>query len=187
MLSNVGGQLHALLTSPVFLACVCSWLCAQFLKTIIKLLSGRVNTFGELIELMFWQTGSMPSAHSAVVACVSTCVGFRSGIDSDIFIVSFILYFITIRDALGVRRSNGVQAHRLNEIVDLLNNFLGGVKIPRRSGKPLAEPHAERPIKPVPPRPKLGNVKEVNGHTPLEVFVGSLLGIIIGITFSVFH
>lgn len=166
MLSSAGGQLHALLTSPVFLACVFSWLCAQFLKTVIKLFSGKVHSLFELFELMFWQTGGMPSSHSAVVSCVCTCVGFRSGVDSDVFIVSFILFFITIRDALGVRRSNGVQAQRLNQIISLLN----GRKKQRDEEKS-----------------SLASVKEVNGHTPMEVFVGSLLGLFIGIAFSVLN
>ncbi|MBR1614699.1 MAG: divergent PAP2 family protein [Treponema sp.] len=179
MLSSAGGQLHALLTSPVFLACVFSWLCAQFLKTVIKLFSGKVHSLFELFELMFWQTGGMPSSHSAVVSCVCTCVGFRSGVDSDVFIVSFILFFITIRDALGVRRSNGVQAHRLNQIISLLN----GRKKQRddvSSGKPDAEQSDEE-------KSSLASVKEVNGHTPMEVFVGSLLGLFIGIAFSVLN
>ena len=180
MLSSAGGQLHALLTSPVFLACVFSWLCAQFLKTIIKIFSGKVHSLFELFELMFWQTGGMPSSHSSVVSCVCTCVGFRSGVDSDVFIVSFILFFITIRDALGVRRSNGVQAHRLNQIIRLLN---GKKKVPD-------EPAPEQPLPdehPVDDKAPLDSVKEVNGHTPMEVFVGSLLGIFIGIAFSVLN
>lgn len=166
MLLTASGHLHALFTSPTFLACIFSWLCAQFLKTIIKLFSGNIHSLGELFELMFWRTGSMPSSHSSVVACVCTCVGFRSGVDSDVFIVSFILYFITIRDALGVRRSNGIHARRINEIISFL--------LPKI--KTQLDKTDEIPLK---------DVKEVNGHTPMEVFVGSFLGLFIGIAFSV--
>lgn len=159
MLSNVGLHFQALLNSPVFLACVFSWLCAQFIKTIIKLFSGSVRSISELFELLFWRTGSMPSSHSSITACLCTTIGYRSGIDSDIFILSFVFYLVTIRDAVGVRRANGMQARRLNEIGEILKKkelFLDFKK-----------------------------VKEVNGHSPMEAFVGSLLGFFIGIAFCV--
>ena len=176
MLSNVSVQFHALLTSPAFLACVSSWLCAQFLKTVIRLFSGNVHTLSELFELMFWRTGGMPSSHSAVVACLCVCVGFRSGFDSDVFVVSFILFFITIRDALGVRRSTGIQAKRINEMIGVISSFFG-----KRRGRAVEEPPSLEDG-----AVRLEAVKEVNGHTPMEVFVGSLFGFFIGVAFSVF-
>lgn len=162
MLSNVGLKLQALFASPVFLACVSSWLCAQFIKTVIKLFSGKVHSLRELFELLLWRTGSMPSSHSSTTACLCTSIGYRSGIDSDIFILAFVFFLVTIRDAVGVRRANGRQARRLNEICTLLNesNLTGESK-------------------------KLERVKEVNGHSPMEVFVGCLLGFFIGIAFCV--
>ena len=166
MLSSAGGQLHTLLTSPTVLACVFSWLSAQFLKTIISLFRGRVRRFVDLFELMFWRTGGMPSSHSAVVSCVCICIAFRSGFDSDVFALSFVLFFITIRDALGVRRANGIHAHRINELVDAENS---------RSENEIEEK----------PQKKLRRLKEVEGHTPMEVCVGCLLGAFIGTAFSV--
>ncbi len=163
MFSVAGGHLHTLLTSPTLLACVFSWLSAQFLKTIISLFRGRVAKLSDLFELMFWRTGGMPSSHSASVACVCVCIGFRSGLDSDVFILSFVLFFITIRDALGVRRSNGTHARRINELVDSANS--------------AKSENADKKL--------LRRVKEVDGHTPMEVCVGSLLGAFIGIAFSV--
>lgn len=144
-----------------------SWLCAQFLKTIISLFKGRVRRLADLFELMFWRTGGMPSSHSSVVACVCTCIAFRSGIGSDVFILSFILFFITIRDALGVRRANGIHARRINELVDVVNSLDGA------DGRNQAL------------RGQLRRLKEVEGHTPMEACVGSLLGAFIGIAFSV--
>lgn len=148
-----------LLGSPVFLACVFSWLCAQFIKAVIKLFSGKVRSLRELFELLFWRTGSMPSSHSSITACLCTTIGWRSGIDSDVFILSIVFYLVTIRDAVGVRRANGMQARRLNEIGDVMREkgLLDGFK----------------------------RLKEVNGHSPMEVFVGSLLGFFIGTAFCV--
>ena len=159
MLLNAGVQLQNLLGSPVFLACVFSWLCAQFIKTVIKLFSGNVHSLSELFELLFWRTGSMPSSHSSITACLCTTIAYRSGFDSDIFILSLVFYLVTIRDAVGVRRANGMQARRLNELGEILKN------------KGLYDDFKK--------------LKEVNGHSPMEAFVGSLLGFFIGIAFCV--
>ena len=151
-------QLKLFFTYPIFLAGLCSWLSAQFIKTIINLFYGRIHSFGELIENMLWRTGGMPSSHSALVASMCTTVGFRNGINSDIFFISLVFFFVTIRDAFGVRRSSGIQAQKLNEI-----------------GKKLEEKEIVEKFKPM---------KEVNGHTPLQVMLGVFLGFLIGLSFS---
>jgi hypothetical protein len=158
MNSTIREQLQLLFSSPVLLACVFSWLSAQAIKTCIKLFSGKIHGIGELLELLIWRTGSMPSAHSALVSALCTSIGFRSGLDSDIFILSACFFFVTVRDALGVRRASGIQARKLNEI-----------------GKTLEEKQIS----------EYKQIKEVQGHTPLEVIVGCLLGFFIGIAFSV--
>ena len=159
MFSNAGTQIQILLKSPVFLACVFSWVSAQFIKTVIKILTGKVHSVKELLELLFWRTGSMPSSHSAVTACVCTCIGFRAGINSDLFILTFVFYVVTIRDAVGVRLASGIQAKRLNEVGEILKK------------KGIYDDFKK--------------LKEVNGHTPLEVFIGSVLGFFMGVAFSV--
>ncbi|MBQ3670210.1 MAG: divergent PAP2 family protein [Treponema sp.] len=159
MFSNAGTQIQILLKSPVFLACVFSWVSAQFIKTVIKILKGKVHSVKELLELLFWRTGSMPSSHSAVTACVCTCIGFRAGINSDLFILTFVFYVVTIRDAVGVRLASGIQAKRLNEVGEILKE------------KGIYDDFKK--------------LKEVNGHTPLEVFIGSVLGFFMGVAFSV--
>lgn len=150
-------SIKLLVASPVFLSCVASWLCAQFMKTVIALCYGRIHTLGELAEMMLWRTGGFPSSHTAAVSGLCTTVGFRSGVTSDLFMLSFCFLFVTVRDALGVRRANGIQARRINEI-----------------GKALRE-NKIADYKPI---------KEVNGHTPIEVFAGLGLGISIGLAFS---
>ncbi len=158
MLSVAGTQLRSLLTNPVFLACLFSWFSAQFIKTVIKLFAGQVRNIKELFELLIWRTGGMPSSHSALVSSLSTSIGIRSGLNSDIFILSFCFAMVVIRDALGVRRASGVQARVLNEIGASLDN------------KNILT------FKPI---------KEVHGHKPLEVLIGCFLGIFIGIAFTI--
>lgn len=157
-LPSYGLQLIMFLTNPIFLACFFSWLGAQFLKTAINLIYGRVHSFSELIELMFWRTGGMPSSHSALVTTLSTTIGFRNGFHSDLFILSLALFFITIRDAFGVRRSSGIQAATINHI-----------------GQKLKEKQIDENYKPI---------KEVHGHTPMEVLCGIFFGFFVGLAFS---
>jgi len=157
-MTNAREQLHIFFTNSVLLACIFSWLSAQLIKTLIKLFSGRVHSIKELFELLFWRTGSMPSSHAALVASLCTTIGFRSGIESDVFILSIGFFLVTIRDAVGVRRANGIQARVINEIGKML------------SEKGLMD------YKPI---------KEVQGHTPMEVLIGCLLGFAIGLAFSV--
>ncbi|MCI5522523.1 MAG: divergent PAP2 family protein [Treponema sp.] len=151
-------QLTLFITNPVLIACIFSWLSAQLIKTLIKLFSGKVSSLSELFELLFWRTGSMPSSHSALVSCLATTIGFRCGVDSEIFILSLGFFLITIRDAVGVRRASGIQAKVLNKIGHLL------------AQKGIIE------FKPI---------KEVQGHTPAEVFIGCVLGFFIGLAFCV--
>lgn len=156
---NLKEQLHLFFSQPAFFACLFSWLSAQLVKTLIKLFSGKVHSLKELFELLLWRTGSMPSSHSALVATLCTTIGFRSGVNCDVFILSLGFYLVTIRDAVGVRRANGLQAAMLNKI-----------------GRLLAAKNIIEEVKPI---------KEVQGHTPAEVIIGSLLGFFIGLAFSV--
>lgn len=153
------GKLLTFFTHPIFLSGLFSWLGAQFLKTIINLIYGRISTFKQLLENMVWKTGGMPSSHAASVAGVCTAIGFRNGFTSDIFMLSLLLLFITMRDAVGVRLSSGIQAHKLNEL-----------------GKELKEKSTIDEYKPI---------KEVNGHSPLQVICGTILGVLIGLSMSV--
>ncbi len=96
----------------------------------------------------------MPSSHSAVVTSLSTMIGKEYGIDSAIFAISLIFAFIVMYDAAGVRRAAGKQAKILNKIVETPG--LTGVEVSER-------------------------LVEVLGHTPIQVLVGALIGIVVGI------
>lgn len=100
------------------------------------------------------QAGGMPSSHTAVVVSLTTMVGKSEGITSPIFGVSLIFAFIVMYDATGVRRAAGKQAKILNKIVNTPG--LTGVEVSEK-------------------------LVEVLGHTPIQVFVGALIGVIVGL------
>lgn len=97
-------------------------------------------------------SGGMPSSHSSTVMALSTAVGLLHGWDSILYGVSFIFSVIVMYDASGVRQSVGKQAIILNTILDDLYQH-----------KPIRE---ER-------------LKELVGHTKVEVLAGAILGIFI--------
>ncbi|MCQ2597419.1 MAG: divergent PAP2 family protein [Treponema sp.] len=151
-------QIKLFFSSPVFLAGVTSWFLAQFIKTVINLIYGKVHSFVDLVSLLVWKTGGLPSSHTALVTSVCTTVGFRSGITSDLFMLCVCFLMVTVRDAVGVRLSSGRTAQKMNKV-----------------GRELKENEVISEYEPV---------KEVNGHTPLEVLLGFLLGLFIGVAYS---
>lgn len=98
--------------------------------------------------------GGMPSSHSAVVICLATMIGKTEGFDSTIFALALIFAIVVMYDAAGIRRAAGKQASLLNKIINT----------PGLSTLQVQE-----------------KLVEVLGHTPTQVFVGALIGIIVGI------
>ena len=93
-------------------------------------------------------SGGMPSSHSAMVSSIAVAVGMRDGWTSSAFYVSIVLAMIVMYDSTGVRQAVGRHAV-------ILNRLLSGLNEDRQDEK----------------------IKEMLGHTPFEVFVGSCLGI----------
>lgn len=102
----------------------------------------------------FVGSGGMPSSHSSFVTSLATMVGLEHGFDSSLFAICFVLSLVVMYDASGVRRAAGKQAMVLNQIIEHWNEEV--------------EIRNER-------------LKELLGHTPLEVFAGAILGIVIAI------
>lgn len=98
--------------------------------------------------------GGMPSSHSAVVVGMATLIGKYEGVGTPIFALSFMFAFVVMYDACGVRRAAGKQAKLLNKLVETPG--LTGLQVTER-------------------------LVEVLGHTPVEVFVGALIGIGVGL------
>ena len=95
--------------------------------------------------------GGMPSSHSAIVCALASCIGKEYGFDSGIFAIALIMAFVVMYDAAGVRRAAGKQAACLNKIImDIYKQEL------KEAG---------------------GKLKELLGHTPMQVLVGAIFGV----------
>jgi uncharacterized protein len=103
-----------------------------------------------------WQivmsTGGMPSSHSALVAGTAYGIGLRQGFASPLFAIAVAIAMVVVYDAAGIRRQAGKQARIINAIID---DFA--------SGHPLKEEQ----------------LREMLGHTPLQVIGGVVLGFVI--------
>jgi len=97
--------------------------------------------------------GGMPSSHSAVVCSLAILVGKAEGFSSPIFGLATVFALVVMYDAAGIRRAAGKQARILNKILDTPGLTTGEVQ--------------ERLI-------------EALGHTPVQVFVGAIVGTVVG-------
>ena len=134
-------ELSAFIDNSVLLWSLLSCLFAQFFKIIFNFFSTGKIRFGIMFE-----TGGMPSSHSALITGAASGIGFQLGFDSPIFALAIAISLIVMYDASGVRKSAGIQAAELNKLSKIIN-----------------------------PKSEV-DLKETLGHTKLEVFVGSLLG-----------
>ena len=100
-------------------------------------------------------TGGMPSSHSAFTVSLATSVGMLDGFGSNMFAIAAAFAIVVMYDATGIRRSAGQQAALLNKIVEKI-----GREDISETGKKL---------------------KELLGHTPIQVFAGAVLGVVVSI------
>jgi len=131
----------ALFDNSVLFWSLLSCLLAQFFKIIFNFFSTGKIRFGIMFE-----TGGMPSSHSALITGATSGIGFDLGFDNPIFALAVAVSLIVMYDASGVRKSAGIQAAEINKLSKEL------------------DPKSEV------------NLKETLGHTKLEVIVGSFLG-----------
>lgn len=103
-------------------------------------------------------TGGMPSAHAAGASALAITAGFDFGFNSPIFALAIVFAIVTMFDAQGVRRSAGSQARILNKVMEDIY-WQGKIQESR--------------------------LKELIGHTPVEVIVGSCIGILMAIIFHI--
>ncbi|HHY81438.1 MAG TPA: divergent PAP2 family protein [Clostridiales bacterium] len=130
-------------------------LLAWFIAQFMKVIITIV--WGKRLDLTrFVGSGGMPSSHSALVVSMATSIGYSEGFNSPLFALSVAVALVVMYDAAGVRRAAGKQAAVLNEIV--------------------AELQAHRGI-------TEEKLKELLGHTPIEVIAGAILGIIVSTLF----
>lgn len=122
------------------------------LAQILKVIIYRLSS-GKFDFRMLTSAGGMPSSHSAFVAGLATAVGILDGVDSSLFATTVVFASIVMYDASGVRRAASQQARILNQIVEELF-----------AGHPISEE----------------KLKELLGHTPIQVVAGAALGVVIG-------
>ncbi len=149
-----------LIHNYVLMAAGISWISAQIVKTIIDLLINKELNFERLVG-----SGGMPSCHSATVCALAVASALEYGLGSGVFAVAAIFAIVVMYDARGVRRETGTQAVIINQIMDYFNS--------------------EHPEK---IEFNTENLKELIGHTPLQVFIGALFGIAMGFaSYPLFH
>lgn len=132
-------QNHALLTG------MAGWFLAQAIKIPVDFFREHRWNWA-----LFFAAGGMPSSHSCLVTSTALAIGLHNGFDNPLFAVAVALAMVVVYDATGVRRQAGMQAQKINVLVEEL-----------LQGHPINEQH----------------LREVIGHTPLEALGGVLLGL----------
>jgi hypothetical protein len=102
--------------------------------------------------VLLFSVGGMPSSHSALVAATAHAIGLHVGFDSPIYALAVVVAVVVIYDATGIRRQAGIHAEIINTMISDL-----------ATGHPL----------------KSEQLREVLGHTPIQVLAGTLLGLAI--------
>lgn len=141
-----------IVTNRILIVGVVSW----FLAQVFKCISNLILTKKFSLERLFGD-GGMPSGHSATVVSVAVATGLYEGFDSALFAVAMIVAIVVMHDAMNVRYQAGKQAELLNVMADMFEK-LTGADLPNEE-----------------------KLKELLGHTPLQVGCGCALGIVVAI------
>ncbi len=128
-----------------------------FFAQFFKIFTGLFNDHKFRIRMMF-TNGGMPSSHSSTVLALCTACGIQEGVGSPFFAISAVLAIIVMNDAFGVRYETGEQAKVINRIVKEL--FSG-------KGEEVNT-----------------GLKELVGHTPFQVLVGAILGVLVAVVYG---
>ncbi len=128
----------------------CAWLIAQLLK----IFTGMFRERDFSLTALLFSTGGMPSSHTASVVALMTAAALQYGLGSFAFAASFLFAMIVMIDATGVRRETGEQAKILNQMMKQLFEAKDSEEWNR-------------------------TLKELVGHTPLQVFAGAGVGLIV--------
>lgn len=126
---------------------------------IYKVLADWIQT-GRFDWRVLGAAGGMPSSHSAMVTSLATVCGYQYGLDSAAFAIACILAAVVMYDARGVRQESGKQARVINQIVETLF-----------TGHPITDEE----------------LKELVGHTTIQVVVGGAIGIVYSLVYLLFR
>ena len=124
---------------------------------VIKIILDIIENKGFNASLML-SSGGMPSSHTSFVTSLGFGVGFTQGFDTSVFALCFVLALVVMYDAAGVRRAAGKQAEVLNKLIQRFENRDFKMEI---------------------------KLKELLGHSPVEVGAGALLGFVMAFVFFV--
>ena len=130
-----------------------SSICSWAIAQFIKILIELKKT-KRINTALIVSSGGMPSSHSSFVTAMTTSIGLKEGFNSSIFALSAVFSMVVMYDAAGVRRAAGYQAAAINMLVDRLEDQ--GIKLDKK-------------------------LKELLGHSPIEVAAGAVLGILVSI------
>lgn len=125
---------------------------AWFLAQVLKICSDLFKTRKVNLKRIIG-SGGMPSSHAALTVALTTSLGKDFGLNDPLVVTAFIFTLVVLYDAAGVRRAVGRQAVVLNKIIEELMQT-----------KQITEKR----------------LKELLGHTPLQVLIGILLGFLVG-------
>lgn len=139
--------LESILQNHVLWSGFVAWMLAQILKVPLDAIRKRHWNWA-----LFFSAGGMPSSHSSLVVSTALAVGLYSGFDTPLFAVAMAITMVVVYDAMGVRRQSGMQAKRINLLVEEV-----------LKGHPINEKH----------------LLEAVGHTPLEALGGVILGLVV--------
>ena len=140
-----------LLDNQIFFSAILGWFVAQVLKTLIHMIINKKFVAERMVG-----SGGMPSSHSSTVCALATAAGMKYGGGSYEFAIAVMLAIIVMYDAMGVRRETGKQGRVLNEMLEIFTNMGNQISAEEK-------------------------LKEFVGHTPLQVLMGAILGIIIAL------
>ena len=143
--------LTELLDNQIFISAILGWFVAQVLKTLIHMIINKKFVAERMVG-----SGGMPSSHSSTVCALATAAGMKYGGGSYEFAIAVMLAIIVMYDAMGVRRETGKQGRVLNEMLEIFTNMGNQISAEEK-------------------------LKEFVGHTPLQVLMGAILGIIIAL------
>ena len=146
-------------TNPMLLAPLIAWGVCQLIKFITHLVKEKKIDFKRFVS-----DGGMPSAHSATVMSLTVVAGWIDQLQfsSPAFAIALVFTIVIMRDAVGVRRDTGKNARAIKKILDDINS----------KREPEEQIQTEK-------------LKLVAGHTPLQVTVGAVVGVVVAILYII--
>ncbi len=139
-----------LIGNRIFISAVTGWFVAQVLKTLIHAMFS-----GQFVAERMVGSGGMPSSHSSTACALAAASCYKFGAGSFEFAITLILAIIVMYDAMGVRRETGIQAKLLNDMMKIFED-MGRSELSAQD-----------------------KLKEFIGHTPLQVLIGAILGVLV--------